>query len=508
MVVEGPGATSQEEDNPTTEKKEETGLRPTTERCEFLVDHLDLAEGSGVPDARLEEFQIDMWNDDSTFRHHNKARQISFSWSCAANAVARAVLDARDGIFISINQTESEEKVRYALSVLRALKTKGLPKLKRQSMSEIEFENGARISSYPAKAARGRARADIYLDELAHVRDDRSIYVGTLPVISKGGRIWIGSSPLAASGTFWEIGEQKLKTYPGYTRKVTPWWHIYAFCKNVGQAIRLAGGMTTEERVGVFGRERLVEIFDNVAVEDFQTEYECTYVDEISSFITWEEIKAAQTDDLICPQASCRDSISSEVWDAIKALRREVRLGHVEEVFSCGIDIGRTRNTTEITLIGISGLKVLPMRLCISLDNIKFEGQIEVIKTILTSVPVSLCYVDQTGIGYQISETLMDLFPQVVDGKVFTNASKNVWSTALKVAIQAKKILIPVDRGLAYQIHSIKKIVTSSKLLSYDTTKDEKHHADRYWSLALAVSAAIESSLYDFDVLSSLFNGA
>ena len=56
--------------------------------------------------------------------------------------------------------------------------------------------------------------------------------------------------------------------------------------------------------------------------------------------------------------------------------------------------------------------------------------------------------------------------------------------------VQKRKTPLPVDRSLAYQIHSIKKIVTGSKNLVFDTSANEKHHADKFWAMALALAAA------------------
>ena len=56
--------------------------------------------------------------------------------------------------------------------------------------------------------------------------------------------------------------------------------------------------------------------------------------------------------------------------------------------------------------------------------------------------------------------------------------------------VQQHKTPIPVDRDLAYQIHSIKKLVTASKNLVFDTDTNEKHHADKFWAWALALAAA------------------
>ena len=56
---------------------------------------------------------------------------------------------------------------------------------------------------------------------------------------------------------------------------------------------------------------------------------------------------------------------------------------------------------------------------------------------------------------------------------------------------QQKRVPLPVDRDIAYQIHSIKRKVTPAKNVVYDTDANEKHHADKFWSLMLALAVAL-----------------
>ena len=48
----------------------------------------------------------------------------------------------------------------------------------------------------------------------------------------------------------------------------------------------------SNERVNLFGNERIRSIFENMLLEDFQAEYECLFIDESTAWITWDEIKA------------------------------------------------------------------------------------------------------------------------------------------------------------------------------------------------------------------------
>ncbi len=460
-----------------------------TKRCKFLLQNLNLPKASEIEDARWEHFQIAHLNNDSIFGIERKSRQIAWSFLSAMEAVADAILDKRDSIFSSINHEEAKEKIRYAKRVYENLELAGLPGLVTDNQLELEFENGARLTSFPARPVRGRPKSNWYGDEFAHVQHDRIIYRGSLPIISKGGRIRIGSSPLGASGLFWEIDTESLKTFPGYTRKVTPWWEVQAFCKNVAEARKMAPQMDSEDRVEMFGKDRLKAIFANLLIEDFQQEYECIFVDETTAWITWAEIKMAQDGEMTVFTARCRDSKIDEALNVIDRMRESIQNLEIENVFAGGMDVGRTRNTTEIGLVGKSNLDVLPLRLMITLDNCDFDSQEEVLNKVMT-LPITKFLSDQNGLGRQLAENAEKKFPVKFEGVDFTNSTKELWATHAKMVFQKRRTKIPVDRDLAYQIHSIKKKVTSAKNNVFDTDRNEKHHADKFWMLALALNAA------------------
>lgn len=463
-----------------------------SERAEFLVDNLDWAAATGVDDARPEHFQLSLWSDDSTFRIENKSRQIAWSWALSADFLADAILSGRDGIFVSINLEEAKEKIRYAKAIYENLRLDGLPKLVRDAQLNLELSNGARLTSLPSKPARGRARSNVGLDEFAHAQRDRQIYTGSLPVISKGGRLRIGSSPMGASGIFWEVFSQSMRPYPGYVRRATPWWHVYSFCTNVREAARLAPAMPTAQRVELFGNDRIKAIFANMPLEDFQQEYETLFVDETTAWITWDEIRHAQDGDLDCFVAESRDTYSQAITDAVNELAAAVVAGTVEPVFTGGMDIGRTRNTTEIFLVGLSTTGHYPLRLMLTLDNMKFEDQLSALYYMLRRLPVAVLLIDQNGIGRNLAESAMAAYPIRVAGVDFTNATKTLWATDAKMLIQNRRTPLPVDRELAYQIHSIKKLVTLSRNLVFDTARNEEHHADKFWAWALALHGAYQ----------------
>lgn len=463
----------------------------STLRARFLVQYLDLTAATGVDDARWEHFQLAHLDDDSTFRIEDKSRQIAWSWLAAAESVANAVLDETSSVYISINLEEAKEKVRYARRVYENLHAPfRLPQVSRDNELGLEFDNGARLLSLPATPPRGKARFWVYLDEFAHVQRDRQIYTAALPIISKGGRLRIGSSPLGASGIFWEVFEQKLRPYPGYARKVTPWWEVQSFCVNVKAARKLAPAMPTAHRVELFGNERIQAIYANMPEEDFRQEYEGEFVDESTAWITWEEIRTVQDAGLTWVQVTEKGKATDRATQAVDEAARLVATGQIEQVLVGGLDVGRTRNTSELFLVGLSTVGSYPLRLAVTLDGMEFDDQQAVVAYALNTLPVAKLLIDQNGIGRNLAENLTRRYGGKVEGVNFTNATKTLWATDAKMLIQQRKTPLPVDRDIAYQVHSIKRIITAARNLVFDTATNEKHHADKFWAWALALAAA------------------
>lgn len=102
--------------------------------------------------------------------------------------------------------------------------------------------------------------------------------------------------------------------------------------------------------------------------------------------------------------------------------------------------------------------------------------------------------IDQNGIGRNLAENAAKRFPAKVAPENFTNETKRMWATDAKMLIQQNRTPLPVDKDLAYQIHSIKRMVTSSNNLVFDTDRNEKHHADKFWAWALALAGAMTPS--------------
>ena len=84
-----------------------------------------------------------------------------------------------------------------------------------------------------------------------------------------------------------------------------------------------------------------------------------------------------------------------------------------------------------------------------------------------------------------LAENLARDFPQVV-AEAFTNDSKERWATDFKILLQHRDAVLPRQREMVSQIHSIKRRVLPSGKVSFDAERTGPGHADRSWVIALA----------------------
>ena len=458
-------------------------------KAQFAAEFIDIEEASMISGAKWEAYQFRDLNNTSRYGLDVKSRQVGWSFTAALDAFCDSRLTPGwPYIFVSINLDEAKEKIRYLRNIVAATDLPVRPqKFLVDSTTELEFEDHSRFISHPCKPVRGKAGARVYLDEMAHYPEglDKIIYTAAVPATTKGGGyLRIGSSPLGARGLFWEIATQSLRVWPGFTRTWIPWWVTSSLSTNVAEASHLAPYMGTEERVNKFGKDILGQIFNNMFLEDFQQEYECQWVDESSSWIPWDIITQNQRGSLLSFEFKGVDETMAGLDDVVEACRS----GKIEGSLAGGIDVGRKHDLTEFIAVGKSSSGEFPLRLSISLDRVKYDDQQALFTRVIESLPFVEVLVDRNGIGAQLAEALEDTWKAT--GVDFTNINKELWAVKARILMQRGVAPITESRDLAYQIHSVKKQVTASKNNVFDTQRNEKHHADKFWAWALALSAA------------------
>ncbi len=84
-----------------------------------------------------------------------------------------------------------------------------------------------------------------------------------------------------------------------------------------------------------------------------------------------------------------------------------------------------------------------------------------------------------------LAENLALEFPQVVEEN-FTSESKERWATDMKILLQRRVLMLPRERDIVAQFHSIKRRVLPSGKVSFEAERTKNGHADRFWAVALA----------------------
>jgi phage FluMu gp28-like protein len=429
----------------------------------------------GDEPIKFEPYQLAFLNSEAAYRCVEKARQVGFSWIFSGEALARSHLrEQYTGVFVSYNLADAKEKIAYCQQMHEELPLEYQKKRIVDSKLEIAFQSNSghrrisRIISNPSKAPRGK-KGDIYLDELAHCVNDRDIYKGsTALIIRSRGQLTTCSSPLGRRGVFWEIARQEVRPYRSYWRQAVPWWLCSFMCKDVVTASRLAPKMATAERVERFGTKAIRDQFDSLLLEDFQQEYECVYSDETLTFFPY---------DLILP---CTDPELVLADDFAEV--RSVARGRLV----AGFDVGRKKDLSVLTIWEETLGGDLEMRFMKSFERVPFAEQEADLTAMLTILAIARLSIDHNGIGMMLAENLSREFPGVVVPEDFTAANKEVWCTDFKIRLQKKACRMPRDRDLVAQIHSIKKGVTAGGRVTFDSERDAKGHADKFWSCAIA----------------------
>ncbi len=454
---------------------------------------------------------LDFWQEDfitstKQFISILKSRRTGFSFATALKGISKALDPGRQKYvkqFVSYNESDALEKIRYAREFYDSIPVWARKKIITENKSELEFldANGkttSRLISMPCRPPRGKG-GDISLDEFGIFLPamSKNVYTAALYVISRGGCIEVGSTPLGCIGRFYEICTDRVK-YPAYQRFNVPWWFATALCKDVATAVKEAPSMNTAERVGRFATDTLKEIFNNDVIEDFQQECECQFIDTTESYITLEEIYSCTpgmnedvnenlTEDFI-ESGSSVEYFNREV-KIKKSISDMCTLPYIPEkdgILYLGYDIAKKRDATSIFLIGqlpdgkkkVYGYEELRAK--------DFEYQINCIRELNKSLPIRRMCIDSTGMGMPICEMLEKEYGAKVEGIVFNADVKEVMAQNIKIGLQKQEFILPNDKNLHHQIHSIRRIPTTGGHFRYDADRDENGHADSFWAFALA----------------------
>jgi len=433
--------------------------------------------------ARLYDYQWDMILKAPTFSIVRKSRRIGYSYLTAFEGLLNAHMYRKyTRQFVSYNLDDAKEKIREAQEIYYDLPLGIRKKLVSESKTTLEFldddgKSVSRLISLPCRPPRGKG-GDIILDEFAFYQNPEKIYTAALPSLVGGEknredlvyyRLQIGSTTFGSSNMFKRVYSDRDR-YPDYLRLDVYWWECPRLCVNIENAKIIAPTLSTEERVRRFGNAILNEIYQNMTLEEFLQEYELAFLEDVDAYIPWDWINnASQIDEWY---RTVDELLSSDEHDLFM-----------------GVDIGRTNHATEIVLMKKENGR-FKMICMLTYKQTEFAQQEQVLSQILASKKVIRACFDNTGLGMNLVENVGRKFRHIVEGVTFTPESKTKLSNELYICFERGNIEIIRHRDLMLQINSIKKTYTStSRYPRFDVEANDKHHADKYWAVALSVYA-------------------
>jgi phage FluMu gp28-like protein len=425
----------------------------------------------------LEPYQIRFLQDQSYYRLVNKARQIGFSTVIAAEGLYKAATTpSYKANYISINQKEAKDKLDIARSLYHSipdhLQDSGWkPQLWNDSEETLGFHappNTSLLISQPASAAVRGGKKDIYFDEAAHIRDFKKLYQAALPAIIRGeGRITVVSTPMDESGLFYDLATDTA-SFREYSRHVVPWWEAATMVKPgfIAEAIAEAPVMTTWDRVHKYGSDKLLTVFGSAGDDmmAFQTEFECTFVDELEAYYPW---------DLIVGQSD----------EQLELFKGEIpRSWQPTGQLSLGVDLAKERDQSVFILVESIEQEDEVHRYVrwLKATQEPYKDQWEYLDRVIKMVRPSRISIDKTGVGNMLVEQLNH--HSGIEGVIFNQAKKEGWATKFKGDLQTGRVHYPAHSELMKQIHGIRRTKTENGLYKFSGKKD-----DYFWALMLAL---------------------
>ena len=412
------------------------------------------------PLIRFYSYQQAWLDDASRFKIGMFARQTGKSFTACAELVRDCLAAERAGkavrwVVLSRGERQAAEAMETAIKpMLRAVELiasdsmVGFGAVQYRAL-EVKLPSGSRITALPANpdTARGFS-ANVFLDEFAFHERSREIWAALFPVISRGRlKLRIMSTPNGKGNKFHEL----------MTAEDSVWSrHVCA----IHEAVRQGLPRNIEElRAGMSDAE--------LWAQEFALEWR----DEAHAWLPYELITPCEHKNAGRPEFSGEGS------------------------FYLGVDIAARRDLYVLWALEKQG-DALWAREIIAKRGIPFAEQAEILADAITRYRPVRVAMDQTGMGEMPVETAQRRHGSVVEGVLFTASRKLELASRLKESFEDRRLRIPAgDPALRADLHAVRRVIgpTGNARLVVDGETDG--HADRFWALALAVSASVQPSL-------------
>lgn len=415
------------------------------------------------------------WIEDrSPLKIMEKSRQIGMSWAAAFALVREQAenktrtdtwVSSRDELQAELFITDcaSFADILHAAAerVDRTLLANDRPVL----AHSLRFANGRTITALTSNPnAQAGKRGTRLLDEFALHPNPRELYTIALPGVTWGGRLEIISTHRGASNFFnqliIEITQHGNPKNFSHHRVTLHDALEQGFLQKLKQKLPI-----DDPRQQMTEDQYFAHIRNQCADEAaFRQEYMCDPSFDESSFLSHALILQAQGDSPL-PSA-----ITGPLY--------------------IGVDLGRTHDRTVIFILEKLG-DILFTRHIISLNKTPFAQQEAALEAWASHPLCRAIAIDASGLGRQFAERATSKYgSHRVLGISFTEEKKAELAYELKDAFERTQLRIPATQDLRDDLMSVEKTYSASGSLRFAAPRTSSGHADHFWALALAVSAA------------------
>lgn len=398
-------------------------------------------------------YQQSLVSDEARFTWNCWARQTGKSTTLGLRRLMRAVERKRLQVILSAGERQSREvmeKIRHhcrSLSIYYEWCEESYFKGTQFRQLELRLSGGVRIIGLPANPTTARGfSGDVFLDEFAMHRDAEEIWAALFPTVLRGeGEVDVASTPRGQKNEFFQLKDRE----DFAKRTVT-----------LADAVSHGLSVDAELMRRSIGDEWV-----------WRQEFCCEFLDEATSFLTYELIRSCQDD-------TCKTDVD---WNLLASRDAELYIG---------VDVGRHRDLTAIWLWQRLGESLVTRGLEV-LRDAPFDEQEAALDRLLRHRSVRRVCIDATGMGLHLAERLTARYgDDRIQRVVFTAALKGELAGRLRVSAERGLLSIPVDDRIVEDWHSLTRAVTSSGGVRFDAARSEGAHADRFWAAALGIHAA------------------
>lgn len=431
------------------------------------------------------KYQVDWINDPALSLLGEKSRRVGITYAEAYRSVRDSIrgnVKNNKTWFSSADLSASEEYIDYVSFFARGFKqslnsaykdlgTVIIDKDNDVTARRITFANGTEINAISSNPTAFRSKGgDIIFDEYAHHKKQDKLYAAGKPSSMRGNRFRIISTHNGEDSYFNYLISEIKKAKAEGKGAMSRWGHHKVTIDDaikqglVEQVLGIINRSATEKEITTY----LEDAFAGMTEEAINEEFFCIPASDSSShLLSYEMINVIERDNIL--------DMSLE--------------GIIGDLFM-GVDVGRKKDPTCI-LIGEKLGEIIYTRYRQRLYNTSFDDQEAIIFSLLSHPKLRRAAFDSTGLGMQMAERAQKRFGTLkVEPIQFNVRTKEELAENTYVNVESAKVLIPRQKEMRDSLYKVRAIKTAAGNIRYEADRDEKDHADEFWSLSLMLHAA------------------